>query len=338
MIKDTAASIATSTVKSIVTWSWTKKLLYWLIISAGTMSECAFLIASLWMSVNSSVHPLVMLAMNEDTASHISELATAAYVALPECILALACVTVISHARVYLYDKKMYSAIIWSVLFGLPTLVFLVLSLITLSCSVTSTHFIMPEPLVVTRALAGYMFAFTSLLYTQLGTPQERDRLAKKDSIIASLTAQYNADVSLLFDKSAAMLDGLSQDKDKVIASLTAELNNHKALLVASKNAQSELAKAVNKTADAALQGYSEDCIKWLRSGVKSVSIDEITRYTGHGKRKIDGAITKGYLQLASRNKELILVSSLAEWLKNTPPPVAKTDVDTEPRLHLING
>src|SRR5438105_461279 len=94
---------ANAVLQSVLTWEWTKKLLYWLIISAGTMSECVFLIASLWMSINASVHPLILLVMNEDTAKHISELSTAAYVALPELILGLAFVTVIAHIRVWFY-------------------------------------------------------------------------------------------------------------------------------------------------------------------------------------------------------------------------------------------
>lgn len=331
---NTVKSIAKHTAHSLITWEWTKKFLHWLIISAGTVSECAFLIASLWMSLNSSVHPLVRLAMSEDTAVHISEFATAAYVALPEMILGLAFVVTIGHIRLWLYDKKNYSAVIWSVLYGLPTLVFLTLSLFTLGSSVTSTRFIMPEYLIVVRALAGYMFAFTSLLYTQLGKPQEVDRLVKKDVFIAELK-----------EENAATLATLQQEKDAMIADLEKEnarlkddLSQVKQLLTESKNTQTELLKAVNKSSEDALQAYSAECINWLKSGIKTVSSEEITRYTGHSKRKIDGAITKGYLQLAPRNKELILVSSLVEWLKNTPPPAVKIEQETGPILHVVNG
>lgn len=337
--ENTFSSRAYSVLHNIVTWKWTKTLLYWIIMSAGTMSECAFLVASLWMTLNSSVHKLVLLRLTEEQTVHISELATAAYVALPECILALAVVTVIIHFRVYLYDRSK-SELTWSILYGAPTLVFLVLSMITLGCSVASTSFILPLPLIVLRALAGYVFAFTSLLNVYLGEPQIKDKLQHKDGIIAELKNQYNADVSLLIEKSAAMLDGLSQDKDKVIASLKAELENQKALLQQSKTVQSELIKAVKKSDDEALQAYSDDCKNWLKSEVKTASIEEIMRFTGISKRKIEGAINKKQLLLSPRNKELILMSSLTPWLKtiNNSPSITLPKTDELPALHIVNS
>lgn len=347
-----AASVARNTASSIITWAWVKKLLHWLIISAGTISECAFLVASLWMSVNASVHALVLLAVDEQTTQHITELATAAYVALPELILGLAVVTTIGHVRIWLYNKRNYTAAIWVGLYGLPTLVFLVLSLITLGCSVTSVNFRLPVGLVVVRALAGYMFAFTSLLYTQLGVPQERDRLAKKDGMLAELRQENAVNLSSLRQEKDTFIETLRQEKDGMLAELRgetarlndlisqqkAELQKQNELLEESKQHQTELLKAVNKSSDSALQAYSEECINWLRSGIKTVSLDEISRYTGHSKRKLANAITAGNLQTAPRNKELILISSLAEWLKNTPPPATKGEQESGPILHIVNG
>lgn len=44
---------------NLLYFEWTKMLVHWLIRVAGTMSECAFLIAGLWMSLNANVHPLI---------------------------------------------------------------------------------------------------------------------------------------------------------------------------------------------------------------------------------------------------------------------------------------
>jgi hypothetical protein len=294
------------------------------------MSELAFLVASLWMSVNASVHKFVLLFVNEQMTEHISELATTAYVALPELILALAVVTTLGHIRLWLYDRKNYTALIWAVLYGLPTLVFLVLSLVTVGCSVASITFQMPGPLVVIRALAGYMFAFTSLLYTQLGKPQERDRLTKKDVALAELAQEKDAKI--------AELNAETTRLNKIISEQKAVIEEQKTALAESKNIQSELIKAAYKSTESALEAYGEECMNWLKSGVKTVSVEEITRYTGHSKRKIEGAINKGLLQLAPRNKELILTSSLVEWLKITPPTASRKDPDTAPLLHVVNG
>jgi hypothetical protein len=126
---------------SLLYFTWVKGSLYWLILSSGIVAEGAFLLASLWMSLNSSIHNFIRLFLPEDTTIHISEIATAAYVGLPECILFLASVIVINHVRVFWYDRKNKIALVWAVFYGLPTLVFLILSLFTLGESVLSVQF-----------------------------------------------------------------------------------------------------------------------------------------------------------------------------------------------------
>jgi len=330
--KATARRVAQSTAHSVLTWEWTKQLLHWLIISAGTMSECVFLVASLWMSVNSSVHTFVLSIISAQMDARISDLATTAYVALPELILGLAFVTTISHVRTWLYNKHDKTALIWSILYGLPTIVFLVLSLVTLGSSVASSDFQLPQYLVVIRALAGYMFAFTSLLHAQLGIPQEADRLQRKDESIAALQAEMERALEALRTEKDAMIAGLQKEMQRLSATVASQSDE----IGKAKKTQEQLLNAVNKSEDMALQAYSEDCIAWLKSGNKTVSIEEITRYSGLSKRKVEGAISKGLLQTAPRNRDLILVSSLTIWLKSVQPTPAKTD--ETPLLHIVNG
>lgn len=385
-----AKSIASATFNSIITWSWTKALLNWLIMSAGTMSECAFLVASIWMSINSSVHAFVLIFMSETMSVDITQLATTAYVALPECILGLAIVTVINHYKMWLYGKSKI-ALLWSILFGIPTSVFLFLSLFTVANAVMSAampgahiDFTLPIPFIVARALAGYMFALTSLIYTSLGKPQEKDRLQEKDNTIAKLrrdheneltkereekdlmiaqltsnhdailaktlqekdgmisqsTRYYDTELSVLRREKESVQDLLNAEKARLneqIDRLKKENESQRNLLIESQNKESELLKAMNKSDESALEAYSEECINWLKSGAKTVMVTEIMRYTGHSKRKIEGAINKGLLQTATRNKELITVSSLIEWLKNTPVMNAKMEQDSGPLLHIVN-
>ncbi len=299
--------------QSLITWSWTKRLLHWIIISAGTMSECVFLVGTLWVSVNANVHTFVLIFMSEGTARFVTLLATTSFIALPECIVGLAVVVTIGHIRTWKRNKRDYRAAIWAVLYGLPTIVFLVLTLVTLGCSVANTTFIMPMPFVVIRALAAFIFAFTSLLYTQLGVPMEADRLREKDSLIADLQNE------------TARLDQL--------------IENQNAEMEKSKKRFEDFQNSVNKSNDTALGAYSQECIDWLKSGVKSVLPDEINRLTGHSKRKINGAIASGNLQVSPRNKERILTFSLVEWLKKNPPTevLKERTTDGMPTLHIVN-
>ena len=335
---EAATTIAKNTGRSILTWEWTKKLLHWIIISAGTMSECVFLIASLWVSINANVHQFVLLFVDEQMTKHITELATTAYVALPECIVGLAVVVTLSHIRMVMYNRKEYRAWIWSVLYGLPTIVFLLLSLITLGNAVASVTFEMPTGLVVIRALAGYLFAFTSLLYTQIGIPQEKDRLAQKDALLADWQTRMAQEIADLIDEKDAQITALTTQLATETRRLHAIIDNQNQELQTQKQTNTNLITIVNKSSENALHAYSAECKEWLNSGVKTVFLDEITRYTGHSKRKISNAITGGHLQTAPRNKELILVSSLVEWLKQNQPLLSKSDQESGPTLRIVNG
>jgi len=277
------------------------------------------------------------------------QLATVAYVGLPECILALAIVTTLSHIRTWVYNRNDKRALTWSILYGLPTAIFLVLSLITIGCSMVKVDFNLPSYMVVARGLAGYSYGLIALLYSQLGVPQERDRLQQKDAMMAELNRQYAINLAESNQQHESMLANVRREKEELTAKRhqdnalltakidgqTSEIEQLKALLVEYKNTERELINAVHKSSEDALQAYSEECLNWLRSGTKTVSLEEITRYTGHSKRKIEGAITKGYLQTASRNKELILVSSLVTWLKSVQPSTGKTE--ETPMLHIVN-
>jgi hypothetical protein len=163
-----------SPIKSFLSWLWVKHFIYWLIISAGTISECAFLLASLWMSINSSVHPMILTLMSEERSVRISYIATTIFTALPELIVIMAVITTVNHCKNIRFQKQYWHTWLWAFLFGLPTLIFLTISLITVSCSVLKVSYIMPDWGIVARALSGYCFAVVYLLYEKLGEKEVR--------------------------------------------------------------------------------------------------------------------------------------------------------------------
>ncbi len=335
---------AKSFLKSVLSWHWTKQLLAWVIISAGTMSEFVFVVASLWICLNASVHSFVILFIPEKMTVNLTSLADTAYVGLPELILPLAIVTTISHFRVWLGQKKSIPVIIWLVTFGLPTIIFFAISVTTLGFSLASVGFQLPLPFVIVRGIAAYWYAIASILYIRLGLPQERDRLNEKDTIIENLRQENTVNLEKMREEKDVMIAQIAREKEVMqqsftakVNGLTAEIEHLKTILSETINAKTELQKTVNKSDGMALQAYSEECIAWLKSNHKTVMVDEIPRYTGHSKRKIEEAINKGLLQKSTRNKELILVSSLMEWLKNNQPIRAKVEQDTPPYLHVVN-
>lgn len=331
-----AAAWARKVGKSLVTWQWTRRLLYWIVLSAGTASELFFLIAAIWVSVNANVHQFMLTFLTEQQTIHFTYLATTGFVALPECIVFLSMITTINHIKMWKIGGA--SSVLWSILYGVPTLVFLTLSLVTIGCSVASVTFTMPTFFVVVRALAAFMFAFTAFMYHFLGAPQEKERLAEKDGIIASLRAEMNASLQAFTSEKKTMLANIAQEKNGLlekIAMQNDEIASLKNLLAQTQKGFTELHNAMNKSEDAALQAFGEACISWLKTGDKSATVDEISRYTGLSTRRINNAIKAGKLQTSTRNKELILKASLISWLKNLSPD-RETDTDI-PALRLVN-
>lgn len=163
----------------------------------------------------------------------------------------------------------------------------------------------------------------------------------EKDVLTESLEKQNAFNLSALRKEKDALIEDLKKQNEILQLELKnqkAEMENQKTLLAESKKRQEEMIEEANKNDEAALQAYSEECIKWLKSGIKTANAEEISKFTGHGKRKIENLISKGIFQLSPRNKELILVSSLVEWLKDNPPLDANKEQGKSPMLRVVNS
>lgn len=326
-----AVACARKVGESLITWSWTKRLLYWIVMSAGTASELFFLLAAIWVSVNANVHQFMLTFLTEPQTIHFTYLATTGFVALPECIVFLSMVTTINHIK--MWKTGGVSSVVWSILYGVPTLIFLTLSLVTIGCSVANVTFTMPTFFVVVRALAAFIFAVTAFMYHFLGVPGEWERLAEKDGKIAELHQEINRLNDVLQSETARLTNLLQTET----ARFTALIEKQNTDLQRTKRQQEELQNALTKSEDDALQAYTPECVAWLKSGIKSADVEAITSHTGLSTAKVNNAIKRGDLRVAPNNKGLILLSSLVPWLQNIALPERKTDVNI-PALRLVNN
>src|SRR5947209_20592075 len=106
---------AKSKIHAFLTWQWVKRFLYWLVVSAGTVSECVFLVASLWVSLNATVHELMLKLMTQAATETFSQMAVSAFTSLPEIILGLAVVTTYVHIKFYCTHRR-HSSLMWYIL------------------------------------------------------------------------------------------------------------------------------------------------------------------------------------------------------------------------------
>jgi hypothetical protein len=361
----------------IFTWQWCTGLLAWTLQSAGTISGLAFMVAPLWILTNASVHPFPLLFMSEQMTKNISYFADMALVGLPELLtftLILRVIHLVSLMRYQGTNPLKNLTTLWLVTFGIPILVFFVITLIALAYSLADIGFQLPTWAVVVRGIAAYCYGIATLVYEKKGKTQERDRLEQKDNLIAQLREQSATALAELRQQKDTFIADLRLEKDTIIAQLTSDFTTQRATMIAqfnaqcqalrdeiarqndeidrlnthlaeSRTAQTQLIKAVSKSTEDALQGYSDECKTWLKGEHKTVIIDEIVRYTGHSKRKITAAIKSKHLETSTRNKELVLVSSLREWLERTPAPTGETSGETAgetephlPVLQLVNS
>ena len=82
-------------------------------------------------------------------------------------------------------------------------------------------------------------------------------------------------------------------------------------------------------------KNYPRVASEWLATKRKTVTIDEIVMVTGHTKRKV----VKAPFKRSTRNPDLVLISSVIEWLKTVPLP-ANTSRQIEPvsdELPIVN-
>lgn len=324
---------------NIMYFEWTKMLVHWLIRVAGTMSECAFLVAGLWMSLNANVHPLIRESLSEKQTIDFTYYATSAYVALPELIVGLAVMVTVSHIRLAIMTKGLTRVIevIWTIFYGIPAIIFVGLSIFTISHAVADGTFTLDTNWRVIRADAGYTYAFVSVIYSFVGKPMMADLLRKKDRLLAKLREETKAAIARLKIEKDGKIAELEAETTRLHALLQSETTRLTGLLEvqrgetrAAKRQQDELMHAMNKASEGGLQAYGEACIAWLKSGIKSATVPDITRYTGLTTAKVNNAIKRGELKGTPNNKDLILLSSLVPWLQSLPGLTARTEQETE--------
>jgi hypothetical protein len=329
---------AKAKVDAFLSWQWVKRFLYWLVVSGGTISECVFLLASIWVSVNATVHPLMLKLMSEAVTVTLSQLAVSAFTSLPEVILGLAVVTTYGHIKFYCIHRKK-SSMVWAILFGLPTVVFASLTTWTLASSALQIGYQMPSVLVATRVLAGYAYGFLSMLFVLIGEPDNADYVGGLKDDIESLnleiervtsrfetalqTANHNFQIAMQskqneFEYQLNLLMEQSQNEIEYFQNL-----------IESQNEQvKKLSERASSVVSSGLENYPKVLTKLVNSGIKTVSVDDLSELTGISKRRINAA---KMLQRTSRNKDLIFVSSVIEWLKTLPPTTNKSGPITDP-------
>jgi len=281
--------------------------------------------------------------MTEKQSIQLSYIATTIFTALPELILSLALVTTINHCRNIRRKKQYWYTWVWPVLFGLPTLVFLYLSLLTVSCSVLKVNYVMPDAGIIARALAGYTFAIVYLIFEKIGEPCYASERKAMEQTIADQKAEMDrtkAHFETALQTANSNFQIAMQSKqaefeyrvNEIVGQGKSRIEHLQNLLEAKDVQVQKLSERASSLVAQGLENYPKVLSELVNGGVKTVSVDDLSDLTGISKRRINAAKS---LQRHSRNRDLIMVNSAIEWLKKQPlsdiPISSNGHNDTDP-------
>ena len=141
------------------------------------------------------------------------------------------------------------------------------------------------------------------------------------DAVVAGVTAQMKAMYEPQIEELKRRLEEVqNQSQHLVFAERNTEQNEPNAtnvFEVAKTDSQSSGIIAFNPELVEVVKYYPKIASEWLAKNQKSATLEEVMQITGHSKRRLN----KAPLQRSPRNKDLIRISSVIEWLKTAPLP-----------------
>ena len=319
---------------------WFVQIMRQVIITGGNIAESAFLLATLWVIVNAVAHALLTWYMPTHMIELVNYLSVIAFSALPELIIIPVIIICFSHWSVAI-GRKDFAAGVWAVLYTIPAIFFLIMTIIAITTFVSTggTHFVPADGIqLVIRCLSGWMYAVVNMLFKKLGEPHYASRfedletaLAQKQEEIEQVKSHFENALRIANSNfQIAIQAKQSEFEDRlnlIMEQSKSEIERFQNLLE-SQNAQvQKLSERASSLTATGLENYPKVQIELVEKQVKTVSADVLSELTGISKRQIASART---LQRHNRNKDLILVASVIDWLKTAPLPANKAEQNTE--------
>jgi hypothetical protein len=163
----------------------------WLIVTGGNVAESAFLLATLYVTLNNVAHILVAWLLPPQIIEILNQISVIAFSVLPELIAISAIKLTFDHWVMYSRSKRK-DALLWSTVYTVPTVVFVVMTVLTLASfvSVESLSAIAPTAtgtMLVIRCLAGWFYALIQMLFAQIGKDGYGSHLAILEGDLATV-------------------------------------------------------------------------------------------------------------------------------------------------------
>src|SRR5205807_1368747 len=141
---------------------WVVDLARWLIDTGGNIAESAFLLATVYVTINTVAHMLVAWVLPQNVILTLNQVSVIAFSVLPELIIFAAIKVTFDHFKMAFATKRI-DAWAWAIAYVLPTIVFLFLTVATISSFVSVEAISVNAPqatglMLVVRCLAGWSY------------------------------------------------------------------------------------------------------------------------------------------------------------------------------------
>lgn len=210
----------------VFTGGWVVDLVRWMIDTGGNIAESAFILATVYVTLNTVAHLLVSWLLPDRAITTLNQISIIAFSVLPELIVVSALAVCFDHWRM-VYTTRRLDAWVWAILYSLPTVVFLGMTVFTITSFVsfevantTTVHHMVngklitelvqagsytaTGPMLVTRCLAGWSYGTIRMIFAKLGKPGYTsmitdlktegvalgDKLKERDDLVTDLQTQ----------------------------------------------------------------------------------------------------------------------------------------------------
>lgn len=319
--------LALPIVENLINWQWIDTLFHWLLKSGGTLAGIVFLSSGIWLSISNSVPGLIALIMPVPFSTLLTYLSKTSFTALPEIILFLSALNTLDQIKAIRACRTgtlaRHMAWTWAVLFGLPTVAFITYALINIARSLLSKEYSMPDTVIVLRGLTCFIYALLVFIYNERGRDCFANELTKRDTDLAIKSAEWVTEKSRLDDEIDRLNTEIEQANTSYSVQIESMSRDHADILIAQEQTVNRLAEKASSLASRGLENYPIGLIEWVNGPNRTCTLEELIARTGHSKRKIQSA----NVQMDSRNKSRYRMSSVADWLRRTPPPITEANI-----------
>ncbi len=213
---------------AVFAWTWTLKglqyafsfrwivdIVRWLIGTGGTVAESAFLLATLYVTLEVVANQLVLwVVWSPFWQLLLNQLCLMAFTSLPELIIFQAIAITYDHWQMMRRNPGKVDCWIWLIAFALPTAFFLVLTIVTICSFInleavakTTVSFQTSGIMLTIRCLTGWWYGMVSMLFDKLG---KRGYTLIFDTLreqIATLQKNMSDQIATLKNESATALE-----------------------------------------------------------------------------------------------------------------------------------